>query len=404
MSMCGQVALENRPASPVKIDQREYVWVGGHCGTTSNNKLSSFPPTPWVLLGDFNAILKSTDRSGGDTTWHGHLEDFGCCINESELAQLPYSDLKFTWHNGQQGRDSIMKKLDWMFGNLSFLLGWPTAHGQFLPRNLSDHSAMTMALNNPLPYHATPFKFLNLWADRGDFLEVVRLAWEARVRGNPLYCFTTKLRLLNDCTDNFQSSIPHAMESKLTVSVTNFTAAIKFFFEHNVLPKCVNATRLPLVPKVKNPMCMDDFRSVSCCNTIYKCISKIIATRLKAILPEVIGPSQSAFIQGRQISDNNILLSWVLLGDFNAILKSTDRSGGDTTWHGHLEDFGCCINESELAQLPYSDLKFTWHNGQQGRDSIMKKLDWMFGNLSFLLGWPTAHGQFLPRNLSDHRV
>ncbi|KAG6780113.1 hypothetical protein POTOM_012965 [Populus tomentosa] len=95
-----------------------------------------------------------------------------------------------------------------------------------------------------------------------------------------------------------------------------FLAAIKYFFDHTTLPRCVNATRIALVPKVENPTCMDDYRPISCCNVMYKCISKIMVARLKTILPEVIGPSQSAFVPGRQISDN-ILLTQELMHNYH---------------------------------------------------------------------------------------
>ena len=52
---------------------------------------------------------------------------------------------------------------------------------------------------------------------------------------------------------------------------------------------------------------MNDFRPISCCTVIYKCISKVIAIRLKAALAEVIGPSQLAFLPGRNISDAILL-------------------------------------------------------------------------------------------------
>lgn len=95
-----------------------------------------------------------------------------------------------------------------------------------------------------------------------------------------------------------------------------FLAAIKYFFDHTTLPRCVNATRIALVPKVENPTCMDDYRPISCCNVMYKCISKIMVARLKTILPEVIGPSQSAFVPRRQISDN-ILLTQELMHNYH---------------------------------------------------------------------------------------
>jgi hypothetical protein len=54
-----------------------------------------------MVLGDFNAIMQAEDRSGGDINWYHHQNDFSHCIRHAELIQLPYTGMKYTWHNGQ---------------------------------------------------------------------------------------------------------------------------------------------------------------------------------------------------------------------------------------------------------------------------------------------------------------
>ncbi|KAJ6925333.1 hypothetical protein NC651_009871 [Populus alba x Populus x berolinensis] len=96
----------------------------------------------------------------------------------------------------------------------------------------------------------------------------------------------------------------------------DFINAIRSFFDRSTLPRGINATIIALVPKVENPANMDDYRPISCCNVIYKCISKIMAARLKTILADIINPAQSAFVPGRQISDN-ILLTQELMHNYH---------------------------------------------------------------------------------------
>ncbi|GJR79997.1 hypothetical protein Tco_0150782 [Tanacetum coccineum] len=55
---------------------------------------------------------------------------------------------------------------------------------------------------------------------------------------------------------------------------------------------------------------------ISCCNVLYKCISKIIANRVKEGLGDIVSINQSAFVPGRRISDN-ILLTQELMRNYH---------------------------------------------------------------------------------------
>lgn len=82
------------------------------------------------------------------------------------------------------------------------------------------------------------------------------------------------------------------------------TAAIKDFFTSGKLLKELNTIILTLTPKVKCPSSVSDFRPIACCNTVYKCITKVVCVRLKAILRVIIAENQGAFIQERFIGHN----------------------------------------------------------------------------------------------------
>jgi len=105
--------------------------------------------------------------------------------------------------------------------------------------------------------------------------------------------------------DGFSAAFFKATWDVVGQDVSN---AIMDFFLNGKLLKEVNHTILALIPKVSTPNSVLDYRPISCCNVVYKCISKIITNRIKDGLDDIVDINQSAFIPGRRISDNILLV------------------------------------------------------------------------------------------------
>lgn len=91
-------------------------------------------------------------------------------------------------------------------------------------------------------------------------------------------------------------------------------AAVRDFFISSYMPRQTNATVLSLIPKVPGASSLSDFRPISLCNTVYKIISKILASRLKIFTEEAVQGNQVGFVKGRVLCENVLLASELVSG------------------------------------------------------------------------------------------
>lgn len=104
----------------------------------------------------------------------------------------------------------------------------------------------------------------------------------------------------------------------------DLSKAILSFLNIGDIPASINHTFVTLIPKVKSLERVTEFRPIALCNILYKLISKVLANRLKSLLPRVILESQSAFQSDIAISDN-ILIAFETLHHMKK--KKTRREG-----------------------------------------------------------------------------
>ena len=63
---------------------------------------------------------------------------------------------------------------------------------------------------------------------------------------------------------------------------------VLIFLNSGTLPNSLNHTFITLIPKTKNPENVTEYRPISLYNVLYKIFSKVLANRLKRMLPQII--------------------------------------------------------------------------------------------------------------------
>ncbi|XP_056685457.1 uncharacterized protein [Spinacia oleracea] len=96
----------------------------------------------------------------------------------------------------------------------------------------------------------------------------------------------------------------HFYRDEWQVVGVDVTDAVLDVLHFGNLLKEVNHTAITLIPKTKCPRNVSDFRPISCSNTLYKCITKVLCGRLRRVLPDLILENQGGFVHGRFIVHN----------------------------------------------------------------------------------------------------
>jgi hypothetical protein len=83
--------------------------------------------------------------------------------------------------------------------------------------------------------------------------------------------------------------------------------AVRGFLNGMPIPEGFCGSVIVLIPKSVRPKHLNNFRRINLYNVLYKIASKVLANRLKAILPAIISEHQSAFVPRRLITDNALI-------------------------------------------------------------------------------------------------
>ncbi|XP_020242621.1 uncharacterized protein LOC109820840 [Asparagus officinalis] len=347
---------------------------------------------PWLVGGDFNAIINSDEKIGGNQMNDAGADDFQNFINSSQLRNIKTTGCFYTWSNKQDSASRVWSRLDRILINDEWIFKHTASQAEYLMPLCSDHSPGLITIDDTKFVGKKPFKFFNMWAKHPNFLDMVKSVWNKDIRGYNMYRFHTKLKnlkpVLKDLNKKYFMDISQqviraqaelnevqvklysdlfnseliAKEKECTKKYINLLDCENSFYRHKANIKwALNADKgshlFHSVMKNKrhqnkvltlyseDGLRLTDIDDITAAkrtciwllkSSLHQIISKIIASRLQKVIGYLINEAQSAFVKGRLIS-SNFLLAHELIKQYSrknnsprAILNMDLRKAFDT--------------------------------------------------------------------------
>lgn len=96
------------------------------------------------------------------------------------------------------------------------------------------------------------------------------------------------------------------------VLILHLLSNFAFIHANEVFPRSHLSYFVTLIPKVKSPLSLKEFRPISLLGSIYKILSKVLAGRLFKVMNPLISKSQSAFLKWRHLEDGVLIVNEVV--------------------------------------------------------------------------------------------
>ncbi|XP_030934127.1 uncharacterized protein LOC115959733 [Quercus lobata] len=145
------------------------------------NNFASIAPLhelPWLLLGDFNELLSSGDKLGGNPLNLRRVQLFKDCLDTYGMVDLGFHGPRFTWVNKREEGHFIQERLDRGFANAEWRSLHPEATIHHLACTHSDHCPVLLKLDDHgLSNLCRHFRFQPMWMSHPLFSEVVTDSW-----------------------------------------------------------------------------------------------------------------------------------------------------------------------------------------------------------------------------------
>lgn len=181
------------------LDQRKSLW-------NDIKGIHYHQQGPWILLGDFNNVLKAQDMIGGTMVTKREYIDLRNMMDQTDLFEMDSKRYYYTWSN-KQCENSIYSRIDRVLGNLDWLQKHNDYRLTVTHPSVSNHAMLCLHMSGNHFSRKKSFKFINSTADKEGFFRTVDTSWKMFISYRHMYVLLNKLQRLKPSLKIFSKPI-----------------------------------------------------------------------------------------------------------------------------------------------------------------------------------------------------
>ncbi|XP_017982344.1 PREDICTED: uncharacterized protein LOC108663259 [Theobroma cacao] len=158
--------------------------------------------TPWIVRGNFNAIIHNGEKLNGAVPYASSMEDFANALLDCGLMDGGYGGNQFTWTNNR-----MFQQLDRIIYNHHWADFFAYTHIHHLNREGSDHCPLLITCSKNQYRFPSCFRFLHAWVLHHGFKSFMEHNWTSPIVGSGLQAFWVKQRGLKQALKRWNKEV-----------------------------------------------------------------------------------------------------------------------------------------------------------------------------------------------------
>ncbi|XP_026383628.1 uncharacterized protein LOC113279138 [Papaver somniferum] len=161
---------------------------------------------PWVIVGDLNVTLHSTEKQTFSTHTTPSRSSISRAIDQIGLIDIPFSGYPFTWCNNRTANIQVRVCLNRALANSSWFYKYKEALVYHLLPMGSDHSPILLHIDPSSPLLRRPFRCYKFWFKYPQWRDIIASSWKTDVKDSPAYQFVAQLKTAKQARQQWKTA------------------------------------------------------------------------------------------------------------------------------------------------------------------------------------------------------